>query len=356
MVVGVKDRPTYIRSLLPRLRDSENKLTYVSADPEADIQIPLSTGSDIEFLIKFTIYVVLSRFPDDVDVVHARRIVTLFPYTIYSTNAKLVATCPGPLTEEMAMNHSKWFVRLYNIIERLSLFKTDIIIAQSESSKYYLISKYSTIEDKITVIPFGADSDKFYPRDKKRMRQKHGIPIGQNVILYAGRFSDVKNISLLINAFSEVRQGDDWQLLLAGEGETEHEIRDLIQSKDLDPFVSFLGYLPQNELGEVMSLSDCFVLTSISEGGPKVIREAISCGLPVVSTDVGEANEIITNGENGYVVEEFESKAIASRIQDVINSQETFRQDCINMSTGFDSNYREIVNIYTDLTDSMCVS
>ncbi|EMA70386.1 glycosyltransferase family 4 protein [Halorubrum kocurii] len=344
MVVGVGNRPTYINNLLSAARDEGLRTTYVSAGERADVRINLWTGSDIEFLIRFTVLVLLGRIETDVDIIHARRIVTLFPFIQKQTDAKLVATCPGHLTDELRMNHSRPFVWLYDTIESLALRITDEVIAMSDSCREYLLEKHSYQGTQIRTIPVGVDTDVFHPMDRKQVRNEYGVDT-KNVLLYAGRFSRVKNLPLLIEVFEALVEEDDWLLVLAGRGECEDELRETISERSLSSNTEFVGYIDHDRLSELMNVADCLALTSKSEGSPNVVREALACGLPVVSTDVGDVDTIIKNDENGFILEEGSPQRFAQSIL-TIAAEQSFRSNAKSTTTGFQHTFEQILEVY----------
>jgi len=344
VVVGVGDRPTYINNLISHAKSTDIDVRYISSESDADVHIPLATGSDIEFLIKFSLYVVFGKIRIDADVVHVRRIVTLFPFFFITTDAELIATCPGELTEELKMNHSNTFVHIYGFIELFGARAADTIIAVSDSTREYLIGKYPRISDKVRVVSVGVDTSIFHPKDRGALQDAHQV-LDSNVLLYAGRFSEVKNLPLLVDVFERLEERGDWVLYLAGDGEKTEEILTSLEKRELAEQTEYFGYVDQGELSDLMNIADCFLFTSRSEGSPNVVREALACGLPVVSTNVGDLSKIVINGKNGYVVD-YNARIMRRKIEIVADNSGSFREAARETETSFQQVFNEIVAIY----------
>jgi len=90
------------------------------------------------------------------------------------------------------------------------------------------------------------------------------------------------------------------QLILVGDGPERHRIERLIDKLDLRKNIMVTGY--RSDVAEVMNCADALVMSSESENAPLTILEAMSCGLPVIASNVGGIPEQITDGENGFLI------------------------------------------------------
>ena len=90
----------------------------------------------------------------------------------------------------------------------------------------------------------------------------------------------------------------------------------------IENYIIFIGKVPHEEVLKYMSLSDVFVLPSLSEGFPNVVLEAMASGLPIVATKVGGLPEIVKNGENGFLIKPRNSKELAKKILLILNDKE----------------------------------
>ncbi|MBK8033257.1 MAG: glycosyltransferase family 1 protein [Chloroflexi bacterium] len=144
----------------------------------------------------------------------------------------------------------------------------------------------------------GVDSQQFHPRFRSqamRERLSNGKP-DSVILLYVGRLSPEKQVHILKKALEET---PNVCLALLGGGPKEEELRELFEGLP----VNFVGYLQGQELAEAYASADIFTFTSRHEAFGLVLGEAIASGLPVVTTRVGGAEDVVQHGSSGYIVE-----------------------------------------------------
>lgn len=155
-----------------------------------------------------------------------------------------------------------------------------------------------------------------------------GVDPRSRWLLFAGRFEGQKDPRLLLEAFRRLNgTGGQTVLILIGTGRLEASMRVLIQQQGLSPIVRMLPPQPQPQLARWMNAADCLVLSSAFEGMPRVVVEALGCGLPVVSTDVGEARRLVQNSVTGRLVGDRTPEAFAAGIAEVLR-QPPDREAC----------------------------
>lgn len=139
------------------------------------------------------------------------------------------------------------------------------------------------------------DLQKFTPVvDKSVFRAGLGIPKDALVLLYAGYLSRRKGVYELLEAFLKIRQMfPGVRLIMCGEGSEEAALKKIVLEEKIADVVMFPGAVPPNEMDKWMKASDLFVLPSHTEGMPNAVMEAMSCGLPVVTTSVGGLPEAV---------------------------------------------------------------
>lgn len=143
---------------------------------------------------------------------------------------------------------------------------------------------------------------KFKPVDRAIMRSKYGLAENEKILLFAGRLERVKGLGFLLEVFSRVSKEVQSKLVIAGMGSEFGYIRGRACELQLGN-VLFLGDIHPDSMPEVPSCADLLLLTSESEASPLVVREALACGVPVVTTDVGDVREVLNNESIGSVVE-----------------------------------------------------
>jgi glycosyltransferase involved in cell wall biosynthesis len=149
-------------------------------------------------------------------------------------------------------------------------------------------------------VPYGIDTDYFHVR--KQQKEKG--------VLYIGKIDPNKGVYVLLQAYMDVADKIDGDLILVGRGldEDTRMKRDMGSMKNIEDIlmsgrIRFEGEKSRSEIRDLMSNCKVVVLPSFSEGMPLVILEAMACGKLVIASKVGELGRIIKDGENGFLVE-----------------------------------------------------
>lgn len=151
-------------------------------------------------------------------------------------------------------------------------------------------------------------------------------PLNEKSIVAIGRLDPIKNFSSLINAFKIVSQKHhDWTLKIYGDGALREDLEVQINKLELSDNVSLMGFT--NNIEEALSSSSLFVLSSITEGFPLVILEAMECGVPVVSYQCPYGpQDIISDAKDGFLVPVGDERMMADRICQLIEDEELRRK------------------------------
>jgi glycosyltransferase involved in cell wall biosynthesis len=141
------------------------------------------------------------------------------------------------------------------------------------------------------------------PRCCSQFMQDKKLDQTHRHLLYCGRLIDIKNVDLIITAFERIsRQRPDWDLLIAGTGPLEANLKAMVTS-ELKNRVKFLGFLQFDQTVACYCASHVLVHPPSYEPWALVINEAVAAGLPIIATDVvGAANELIEPGVNGLLI------------------------------------------------------
>jgi len=170
--------------------------------------------------------------------------------------------------------------------ESLIFSSADLIVVTTPTIKEHITRSYNIDERKIEVIPNYVDVKVFKPVEIRKISRR---------VCCVAKFNEQKN---LINLFHACK-GIDMELDLIGSGPQESALKEL--QEQLGIRVNFVGNLPNHKIPEYMSRSEIFILPSLFEGHPKTLIEAMSCGLPVIGSDVPGIREIIEHEKNGYL-------------------------------------------------------
>lgn len=177
------------------------------------------------------------------------------------------------------------------------------ILAVSKAVKNLLLM-YGCPEEKISIAYHGVDVSQFAPSpaNKRNWRRCHNIPEDDLVFVSTARLSTEKRLERSIKAFDAMsHQYENLWFLIAGDGPLKDEIRNLVRSLTCRDRIRLLGHV--EDIPELLQASDIFVLPSDREGLSVSLTEAMATGLLCIASDVSGSNEVIRDGENGFLVE-----------------------------------------------------
>jgi teichuronic acid biosynthesis glycosyltransferase TuaC len=179
---------------------------------------------------------------------------------------------------------------------RTSILKTlaeaDAVITVSDHLRSRLVHD-GVDAAKIHVVHRGLDRSLFHPQPIDEARQRLYLPLDRRLIVGVGRLVPVKGWELLIDACSVLHQrGRKFGCVIVGGGELHQSLEKRIADLGLEQVVTLGGARPQTELADWYRAADVVALTSLSEGIPNVLLEAMNCGTRWVATDVGGVREI----------------------------------------------------------------
>jgi L-malate glycosyltransferase len=218
----------------------------------------------------------------------------------------------GSLNPERA-NHP------YHKLMNWAFRKADAIIAVSHRTEARLRS-FGYQDEQIVYLPNGINLDRFRPSaNKDAARQAAGIKASR-VSIFVGRLSKEKGIEDLLCAWELVRgQFPDALLLIVGDGVLRTDLEALAREKStLHDGVVFTGAV--NDVERYLALADCYICSSLSEGLSNTVLEAMSAGLPIVSTRVSGAEDVVSNGRNGYLTPITDPRELAKAVCEVLSN------------------------------------
>nr|WP_299191963.1 glycosyltransferase [uncultured Erythrobacter sp.] len=176
--------------------------------------------------------------------------------------------------------------------------------------------------DKIRVHYTGLDRDRFRPLEHTQLRAQiskeleFDLPANAPMLTCVGALIERKGQDIAIAALAQIPGA---RLVLVGKGDDETHLRDLASDLALAERVHFAGSLDHDLLPLILSASDVMVLPTMNEGLANAWVEALACGTPVVTCDVGGARELITNNTAGRLVER-SPEAVAAGVNEVLNN------------------------------------
>jgi glycosyltransferase involved in cell wall biosynthesis len=216
---------------------------------------------------------------------------------------------------EKFMVSFNWFLRVF---EEKMLERANKIIAVSRFTKRELLDYYKVPESKIRVIYNGVDTRKFQPAENKRkIKEALGFNPDDLAVVSVGRLYARKGLFTLIESIpAVVKRFKNAKFIISGKGQSD-EMRKLIAHAEkigVKDNLVFTGYYPDKKLPKLYQAADVFAFSTFYEHHPFAVLEALSTGLPVVTTSVGGIPETIENGKNGFLVEPFNSAQFSDKI------------------------------------------
>jgi len=236
---------------------------------------------------------------------------------------------------------------------RFVLNTADHVITVSQSNLACI--RNLCVSTPVTVIPNGFKSDVFYPRDSSECRKILNLPQDKKIILTVGNLEPVKGQLYLIEAVQRIVQTrNDVLCVIIGAGKLRTSLERQIRSLGLKNSVWLAGGKPHDEIPLWMNACDLFVLSSLNEGNPTVMFEALGCGKPFVGTRVGGVPEIITSNEYGLLVEPADSGDLAEKILTALD-QEWNQEAILRYAEWFtwENIAQKIIEVYNKVCDDI---
>jgi len=176
--------------------------------------------------------------------------------------------------------------------------------------------RLKTDKNKIYIVNFGVDTNKFQPSGKDEVLMKQLGIAGSPTIISLRNFLPVYDIESLIRAIPLVLKAvPDAKFVIAGDGPEEENIKRLSASLDVTGSIRFTGKIPNTDLPRYMTSVDIYTSSSLSDAGiASSTAEAMACGLPVVITDSGENDKWINDGKGGFLVPVKRPEVLAEKI------------------------------------------
>ena len=204
--------------------------------------------------------------------------------------------------------------RLQRLLWRFSL-EADVLVTRGERSRQLFIRDGRMSEDRVFVQRNVFDF-KGYERGKGDISSD---------LVYVGYLSAYKSVDLLLDVVARLNDVDrNVRLCLVGDGPLRQKLATRAGELGLVDCVEFAGHLEESDLVKKLQTSRIFVMTSLGEGLPQAMIEAMACGLPCVLFDDSDVREIVRPGENGILVPPGDVEAFAGAVRELLVDEEYY--------------------------------
>ena len=185
-----------------------------------------------------------------------------------------------------------------------------------------LVARQIGVDPKrFSVIYNGFDLEKFNC-DIVDLHKECSIPSNYKIAIMVGRLTYAKNYPMLLKMARQCKSNHDpVAFVIVGHGEKESELKELAQQLQLDGIVYFLGL--RLDIPALLQSADIFCFTSLYEGFPNALLEAMAAGLPIVSTNFAGVDELVQNGITGRIVPSDDVNAACDCLQSYIDNPTT---------------------------------
>ena len=204
--------------------------------------------------------------------------------------------------------------RLRGLVARLGLSAASAVIVPTVELRDLVASRVGGA--KVHLVPNGVSTRRFHPGA--------GPADARPALLYVGRLSAEKSLGTLLEAAAKLRARLDLGVVMVGEGPERPALE--AQGRALGIPLEFVPFVDHRELPRLYARAHAFVLPSLTEGHPKVLLEAMACGVPCVASNVGGSRAILSGGDTGLLFEARDAGGLAVCIEQVLTRREVARR------------------------------
>ncbi len=213
---------------------------------------------------------------------------------------------PGEVRSQYSGERWKWLAPIFRWLLVAMLRRASLVVAVDPRTPAWLRQRVPELDGRVLWQRQWADPALFSLPDpgnrlalREGFRRKLSLDPGLQLLVFVGRFERQKDPMLLLRIFQRALATlGPIGLILVGEGRLRGQMDRVIEKSGLEPWVRFIPPLERSQLSEVYQAVDAAVCTSGFEAGPRIVFEAMACGIPVVSFDVGQVASVIDQNDN----------------------------------------------------------
>lgn len=200
------------------------------------------------------------------------------------------------------------------------------IMSASHSGYDYILKNGLSTQDRVFVAQPGIDLEEFHTQQSKTRTQafRRFSLEKKPIIGVVARLVEDKGVDYAIHAVHQMKVNGNLsaQLLIAGDGVERENLEALVDELDMRDDICFMGQLQPEEMPDFYQMMDVYVLATNREGCPISILEAMSSGVPVVATAVGDVPFLVRSGQNGYTIDKPNAQQIATLVNEILESDD----------------------------------
>ena len=252
-----------------------------------------------------------------------------FPHPSQSRLVLFLHNHPPELASSGSDRAWRWFPRGYDLLFSRVVQAADAVFGLDPRTRSYLSARWPKRQHRhFRFLPW-ADSKFFFPGDpagraraRTDLRSRLKLPPEEALVLFPARLERQKDPPLLAEVFAELAtRRTGCTLVVVGEGRLQEKLAGALRTRGLEGRVRFLPPVSRQVLGEILRAGDAVVCTSWYEAGPRMLLEALACGCPVVSTEVGLGPELLgAGGVVGRAVSSRDPTALAAALVEVLDA------------------------------------
>lgn len=187
--------------------------------------------------------------------------------------------------------------------------------------------------------------------DFEKFKKTEEINERENLIGYVGRLSPEKGIENFVKSMTRIsREGVDVKFLIIGDGNLMEQTKSYLDKNDLNKNTRILGRIDHDKLPDYLNELKLLVIPSYTEGLPNIMLEAMACGTPILTTPVGGIPDIITDGQNGFIMEDNSPKSICEGVLTFLKYQDkNIISENAQKTVKKYYNYNKVVELWSDI-------
>lgn len=215
---------------------------------------------------------------------------------------------------------------IYYPIEKICSKWTDCLITITNEDFELAKRKFKKCKQIEHVCGVGLNTDRFdieiTEEDLEELRKEIGIEKDNIVLTYVAELNKNKNQMLLIKTMEQlIKESDKYRLILVGDGNKKQEYEQYIIEHNLQKYIKILGR--REDVPQILKLTNIYVASSLREGLPVNIMEAMYMGLPVIATDNRGHRELVENEINGFIVKN--QKELKESIEEILRAKQKYK-------------------------------